>query len=73
MPVFEKAVARIRFMAKVVLMMTALLVTSAAALGAEIRPAGEDASRVERKTDSPAEGSITFRVLGLMKTKSGAT
>lgn len=73
MPFAEKAVARFRYMAKVVLMMTALLVTSAVVVGAEIRPATEDATRVERKTDSPAERSITFHVLGLMKTKSGAT
>ena len=73
MPIVEQAVARIRFIVTVVLMTAGLLATSAAAVGAEIRPAGEDASRVERKTDSPAEGSITFRVLGLMKTKSGAT
>ncbi len=73
MPVVEKAVFRVRFMAKVVLMMTALLVTSAVAVGAEIRPPTDDASKVVRTTESPAERSITFHVLGLMKTKSGAT
>lgn len=73
MPVAEKAVARVRFMAKVVLMITALLVTSAAAVGAEIQPPTEDASKVVRTTASPTERSITFRVKGLMKTKSGAT
>ncbi len=73
MPVVEIVVARVRFMAKVMFMITALLVTSAVAVGAEIRPPTDDASKVVGTTDSPAERSITFRVLGLMKTKSGAT
>lgn len=60
-------------MVKSVLMIAALLVTSAVAGGAEIRPPTEDASKVVGTTASPTERSITFRVLGLMKTKSGAT
>lgn len=53
--------------------MAAFMLASVAGIGAESRPAADDASRIERKADSPAERSITFHVLGLMKTKSGAT
>lgn len=60
-------------MTEMVFKTAVLLIASAAAVGVETRPSTEDASRVERKTDSPTERSITFRVLGLMKTKSGAT
>ncbi len=73
MPDTEKAVARVRFMAKVVLMIAALLAPSVLAVGAEIRPPSEDASQVAGTTASPTERSITFRVKGLIKTKSGAT
>ncbi|MCH8242410.1 MAG: hypothetical protein IH897_07360 [Planctomycetes bacterium] len=60
-------------MTEIVFKTAVLLIASAAAVGAETRPSTEDASKVERKTDSPTERSITFHVLGLMKTKSGAT
>ncbi len=73
MPDTEKAVARVRFMAKVVLMIAALLAPSVLAVGAEIRPPSDDASKVGGSTASPTERSIAFRVKGLMKTKSGAT
>lgn len=69
----EKAVARVRLRAKVVVMIAALLAPSVLAVGAEIRPPSEDASKVVGTTASPTERSITFRVKGLMKTKSGAT
>ena len=73
MAVAEKTIARVRFRAKVVLMIASLLVTSAVAVGAEIRPPTEDASEVVGTTASSTERSITFHVLGLMKTKAGAT
>ena len=60
-------------MAGFIFKMTAFMLASIAGIGAETRHAAEDASRIERKTDSPAERTITFHVLGLMKTKSGAT
>ncbi len=60
-------------MTSIVFKTAVLLIASAAAVRAETRPSTEDASRAERKTDSPTERSITFHVLGLMKTKSGAT
>ena len=73
MPVTEQAVAWVRFLPKFVFMIAALLITSAVAVGAEIQPPTEDASKVVRTTAPPTERSITFRVKGLMKTKSGAT
>ena len=60
-------------MTEMVFSTAVFLIASAAAVGAETRPSTEDASKVERKTDLPTERSITFHVLGLMKTKSGAT